>query len=80
MKIYICIGSRVDHILSLPQSLAHCEWMLSQSHPTYLQNLWVDILRMRAKVDYAGFILIIVNMLIVLAEVPIGMSNFFFTP
>ena len=54
--------------------------MLSQSHPTYLQNLWVDILRMRAKVDYAGFILIIVNMLIVLAEVPIGMSNFFFTP
>ena len=49
--------------------------MLSQSHPTYLENLRVDFFRARAKADYAGFIFTIVNMLVVLAEVPIGMSN-----
>jgi magnesium transporter len=78
--LYICIGLRADHILSLQQSLAHYERMLSQSHPIYLQNLRVDFFRARAKADYAGFMFTIVNMLVVLAEAPIGMSNIFFWP
>lgn len=79
-RLNIWIGTRADHILSLQQSLAHYEQMLSQSHPTYLQNLQVDFFRARAKVDYAGFIFTNINMLVVLAEVPIGMSNAFFGP
>ena len=67
---------RTDHILSLQQPLAHYEWMLSQLHPTYPENLQVDFFA-RAKVNFAGFIFTIVNMSIVLAEVPIGMSNAF---
>ena len=78
--ICICIGTCADHVLSLQQSLAHYERMLSKSHPTYLENLRVDIFRVRAKVDYVGFIFTIVNMLIVLTEVPIGMSNAVFLP
>ena len=78
--IYICIGPCTDHILSLQQSLAHYEWMLSQSQPAYLQNLQVDFFRARAKADYAGFIFTIVNILVVLAEVPIGMSDAFVDP
>ena len=54
--------------------------MLSQSHPTYLQNLQVDFFRARAKVDYAGFIFLTVNILVALAEVPIGMSGAFVGP
>ena len=63
----------VDHILTLQQSLAHYERMLSESHPMYLQNLNIDLLRARAKGDYAMFVLAVVTVVIVPPSVFIGM-------
>lgn len=51
--------------------------MLSQSHPTYIQNLNVNFLHARAKGDQAAFALAVVTMLMVPPLVPIGMSNGF---
>jgi magnesium transporter len=68
---------RADHILTLQLSLAHYERMLSQSHPTYIQNLHVDFLRARAKGDFAAFILAVIGMLVLPPGVVIGVSNAF---
>ncbi len=62
----------VDHILTLQQSLAHYERMLSESHPMYLQNLHFDLLRARAKGDYAMFVLALVTVMVVPASVVVG--------
>jgi magnesium transporter len=53
----------VDHILTLQQSLAHYERMLSESHPMYLQNLYIDLLRGRSKGDFALIILGVAGMM-----------------
>ncbi|KAF8263717.1 hypothetical protein EI94DRAFT_1595934 [Lactarius quietus] len=74
-EVGMYFGDVQDHILSLQQSLEHHERMLSQSHPTYLQNLRVDFFRAQATADYAGFIFTIISMLAVLAEVPIGVFS-----
>ncbi len=71
------INTRIDHIFTLQQSLAHYERMLSQSHPTYLQNLNVDFLRVRAKGDRAAFILALITVIALPPMIPIGMSNAF---
>jgi magnesium transporter len=55
-------AAAVDHILTLQQSLAHYGRMLSESHPMYLQNLYIDLLRARAKGDFAFFVLALVGM------------------
>jgi magnesium transporter len=65
----------IDHILALLQSLAHFERMLSESHPRYLQIVRVDSLRARAKTDYAAFILAVVAVVAVPAQVLCGMST-----
>ena len=52
----------VDHILTLQQSLVHYERMLSDSHPMYIQNLHFDLLRARAKGDFALIVLAVVGM------------------
>ena len=62
----------VDHILTLQQSLAHYERMLSESHPMYLQNLHIDLLRARAKGDYEMFVLALVSVIVVPPSVVIG--------
>ena len=67
MRLYI------DHILTLQQSLAHHERMLSESHPTYRQNLRMHLLRTRNKLDYDMFILAIVAVMILPQEMIIGM-------
>jgi magnesium transporter len=72
--------SPTDHLLTLQQSLAHYERMLSQSHPTYIQNLNVDFLQARANGDHAAFALAVVTMMMLPPLVPIGMSNSFFNP
>jgi magnesium transporter len=72
----------VDHILTLQQSLAHYERMLSESHPMYIQNLHFDLLRARAKGDYAMFVLAMVTVMVVPPSVVTGMCtlyNFSFT-
>ncbi len=62
----------VDHILTLQQSLAHYERMLSESHPMYLRNLHLDLLRVRAKVEYGTFLLTLVAVMVVPPLVVIG--------
>jgi magnesium transporter len=63
----------VDHILTLQQSLAHYERMLSESHPMYLQNLRVALLRARATGDYTAFIVAALTMAVIPPSVIIGM-------
>ena len=52
--------------------MAHYERMLSESHPLYLQNLNFDLLRARAKGDYAMFVLALVTVMVVPPSVVIG--------
>ena len=47
--------------------------MLSESHPTYLQNLRIDFLRARANGDFAATVLAIVAVGVVPPSVVIGM-------
>jgi magnesium transporter len=47
--------------------------MLSESHPTYLQNLRIDFLRARAKGDFAAYVLAVVAVGVVPPSVVIGM-------
>jgi hypothetical protein len=46
--------------------------MLSESHPMYIQNLHFDLLRARAKGDFAMFILAVVTVMIVPPSVVVG--------
>jgi magnesium transporter len=62
----------VDHILTLQQSLAHYERMLSESHPMYLQNLHLDLVRARKKTDFAMFVLALVTVIVVPPSVIVG--------
>jgi len=74
-EVGIYLGDVQDHILTLQLSLAHYERMLSQSHPIYIQNLQVDLLRARAKGDFATFILAVISMLVLPPGVPIGIFS-----
>ncbi|KAI9460618.1 hypothetical protein BJY52DRAFT_1425995 [Lactarius psammicola] len=71
-EVGIYLGDVQDHILTLQQSLVHYERMLSQSHPTYLLNLRVDMLRARAKGDRAAFVLALISVVVLPPLVPIG--------
>jgi magnesium transporter len=62
----------VDHILALQQSLAHYERMLSESHPVYLQNLYIDLLHARAKTDFAMFVLTVIVVVDLPPQVVVG--------
>lgn len=63
----------VDHILTLQQSLAHYERMLSESHPLYLQNLHIDLERARIKREFSMFVLALVTVVATPPLVVIGM-------
>jgi magnesium transporter len=71
-QLNMAAAAAADHILTLQQSLAHYERMLSESHPIYLQNLNFDLLRARAKGDFAMFILAVVTVMIVPPSVVVG--------
>jgi magnesium transporter len=55
----------------------HYERMLSESHPMYLQNLRMDLLRARAKSDYAAFVLGVVAVVVLPPSVLIGMCTLY---
>ncbi len=55
----------------------HHERMLSESHPMYLQNLRIDLLRARGKTDYAAFVLGIVAVVVLPPNVLIGMCTLY---
>ncbi len=74
-QIYICGISK--HTLGCQSwgKWAHYEWMLSKSHPMYLQNLSFDLLHVCAKGDFTMFVLILVTVIVVPPSVIIGMYN-----
>jgi len=74
-EVGIYLGDVQDHILTLQQSLAHYERMLSQSHPTYIQNLNIGFLHARAKGDHAAFILAVTTMMMVPPGVVVGVFS-----
>ncbi|KAF8506659.1 hypothetical protein F5888DRAFT_1644306 [Russula emetica] len=71
-EVAIYFGDVQDHILTLQQSLAHYERMLSESHPMYIQNLHFDLLSARAKGDFAMFVLALVSVMVVPPSVVVG--------
>ncbi|TFY72859.1 hypothetical protein EVG20_g140 [Dentipellis fragilis] len=67
-ELAIYMGDVQDHIITLQQSLAHYERMLSQSHPTHLSNLRVAVLRGRSNSDKAIMILSTVTVAVLPAQ------------
>jgi len=74
-EVGIYLGDVQDHLLTLQQSLAHYERMLSQSHPTYIQNLSIDFSNARAKGDRAAFILATATVAMVPPGVLVGVFS-----
>jgi len=74
-EVAIYFGDVQDHILTLQQSLAHYERMLSESHPMYLQNLNFDLIRARVRRDYVMFLLALVTVVVVPPSVLIGIAS-----
>ncbi|KAA1471535.1 hypothetical protein DENSPDRAFT_776779 [Dentipellis sp. KUC8613] len=74
-ELAIYMGDVQDHIITLQQSLAHYERMLSQSHPTHLSNLRVTVLRGRSNSDKAIMILSIVTVAVLPAQTFIGLFS-----
>jgi len=72
VEVAIYFGDVQDHILTLQQSLAHYERMLSESHPIYLQSLRIDMLRAQAKGGVAALILTAVTVAVVPPSVIVG--------
>lgn len=61
-----------DHILTLQQSLAHYERMLSQSHPTYLTQLRLSVSKSKAGSDKAILLLSVISMAVLCVQAIIG--------
>jgi magnesium transporter len=53
MTLVSPLTSHTDHILTLQQSLAHYERMLSHSHPAYLSHLRVSLSQAKGGMDKA---------------------------
>jgi len=64
----------LDHILTLHQSLAHYERVLSHSHPTYLSQLRVSLFQAKGGSDAAILNLSIITMIVLCFQVLLGMS------
>lgn len=63
---------RLDHILTLQQSLAHYERVLSMSQPTYLSHLRVSLSQAQSGTDTALVTLTAVSMGVLLVQTLIG--------
>lgn len=62
----------IDHILTLQQSLAHYERMLSQLHPTYLTHLRLSASKSKAGSDKAILYLTVISMAVLCIQAVIG--------
>jgi magnesium transporter len=65
----------VDHILTLQQSLAHYERMLSESHPMYIQNLHFDLLNSGAGNKTSMFMLEAIGVMLLTPTLFTGMCK-----
>ncbi|KAI0032743.1 hypothetical protein K488DRAFT_49194 [Vararia minispora EC-137] len=75
VEVAIYLGDVQDHILSLQQSLAHYERVLSQSHQTYLQHLRAVVSRGRSNQDFSVMLLTIVSIGVLPCQVIIGLFS-----
>ncbi|KAI0094857.1 hypothetical protein BDY19DRAFT_914959 [Irpex rosettiformis] len=73
--VYIYLGDVQDHILTLQQSLAHYERMLSQSHPIYLSHLRLSVSASKSGSDKAIAMLTMVSMAVLVMQVVIGFNS-----
>ncbi|KAJ3908593.1 hypothetical protein F5879DRAFT_297812 [Lentinula edodes] len=74
-EVAMYMGDVQDHILSLQHSLAHYERMLSQSHPTYLQQLRTHVSLTKSGADKALVYLTTVSMAVLCLQTVIGMFS-----
>ncbi|THH16825.1 hypothetical protein EW146_g3876 [Bondarzewia mesenterica] len=75
VELAMYLGDVQDHIITLQQSLAHYERILSQLHPTYLSNLRLNLSRGRSSSDKAVFILATVSMSVLPPQIFIGLFS-----
>ncbi|KAJ3558813.1 hypothetical protein NM688_g704 [Phlebia brevispora] len=73
--VFVYMGDVQDHILTLQQSLAHYERMLSQSHPTYLTHLRLSASKAKSGSDKAIVILSIISMAVLITQAVIGFNS-----
>ncbi|KAF8585524.1 hypothetical protein K439DRAFT_1632522 [Ramaria rubella] len=74
-EVGIYLGDIQDHILSLQQSLAHYERMLSHSHPAYLSHLSVSLAQAKAGMDTALFMLTVLSVSVLAMQTVIGLCS-----
>ncbi|KAE9408147.1 hypothetical protein BT96DRAFT_962830 [Gymnopus androsaceus JB14] len=75
IEVAMYMGDVQDHILTLQHSLDHYERMLSQSHPTYLQQLRTDVSLAKSGADKALVYLSVVSMGVVCLQTVIGLFS-----
>ncbi|KAK7694720.1 hypothetical protein QCA50_001908 [Cerrena zonata] len=73
--VWMYMGDVQDHILTLQQSLAHYERMLSQSHPTYLMELRLSVSKAKAASDKAIVMLSVISIGVLLVQTLIGLHS-----
>ncbi|KAI0692787.1 hypothetical protein BC835DRAFT_1277026 [Cytidiella melzeri] len=73
--VYVYLGDVQDHILTLQQSLAHYERMLSHSHPTYLAHLRLSASKSKSGSDKAIALLSILSMAVLVMQVVLGINS-----
>ncbi|OAX44249.1 hypothetical protein K503DRAFT_679232 [Rhizopogon vinicolor AM-OR11-026] len=75
VEIAIYMGDVQDHILTLQQSLHYYERILSESHPSYLTQLRVDVAKTKEHVDVAILTITVISIGILCLQVPIGVAS-----
>nr|VWO96713.1 Magnesium transporter ALR2 [Ganoderma boninense] len=75
LDIFVYMGDVQDHILTLQQSLAHYERMLSQSHPTFLSQLRFSVNRAKSDSDKAVMFLTAISLGVVCVQTLIGLFS-----
>ncbi|KZT02653.1 uncharacterized protein LAESUDRAFT_684843 [Laetiporus sulphureus 93-53] len=73
--VYIYMGDVQDHILTLQQSLAHYERVLSQAHPIYLSHLRLSVSKVQSGTDTAVVTLTTVSLGVVCVQTLIGLFS-----
>jgi len=74
-EVSIYLGDIHDHILTLQQSLAHYERMLSHSHPTYLSHLRVSLSQAKGGMDKALLMLSVISVSVVAMQLLTGIFS-----
>ncbi|OSX67526.1 hypothetical protein POSPLADRAFT_1038037 [Postia placenta MAD-698-R-SB12] len=73
--VFIYMGDVQDHIITLQQSLAHYERVLSQAHPTYISRLRMSLSKAQSGTDGALVTLSTVSLGVLLVQTLIGLVS-----